>query len=458
MNFINQQLIYETIENIKIDDAKIFEVLAKAKQLKGLSIDEVALLTKIPDSLVGNLFETADYIKKQIYGNRVVLFSPLYISNYCSNDCIYCAFRTSNKKIKRSYLSIEGIKNEVLNLVNQGHKRLLLVSGEAYPDYGDEPFKYILDSIEAIYSVKTQKGEIRRLNVNIAPLTVDEFKKLKEAKIGTYQLFQETYHSLTYKKVHVKGKKSDYDFRITAMDRAMEAGIDDVGIGVLFGLYDWKFEILALMQHIKHLEKTFGVGPHTISVPRIEPATNTPFSNNPPYRVNDNDFLKIIAILRCAVPYTGIILSTRESPDIRRKALKLGVSQISAGSRTNPGGYSSDDYDSQFSLGDHRSLDEVIGDLIDMEFIPSFCTACYRLGRTGADFMDMAKPGLIKEYCSPNAMSTFMEYLIDFASKETGHKGKILIEHVLNNMDDKLCKKTKRLIEKVKEGKRDVYC
>lgn len=458
MNFINQQLIYETIENIKIDDAKIFEVLAKAKQLKGLSIDEVALLTKIPDSLVGNLFETADYIKKQIYGNRVVLFAPLYISNYCSNDCIYCAFRTSNKKIKRSYLSIEGIKNEVLNLVNQGHKRLLLVSGEAYPDYGDEPFKYILDSIEAIYSVKTQKGEIRRLNVNIAPLTVDEFKKLKEAKIGTYQLFQETYHSLTYKKVHVKGKKSDYDFRITAMDRAMEAGIDDVGIGVLFGLYDWKFEILALMQHIKHLEKTFGVGPHTISVPRIEPATNTPFSNNPPYRVNDNDFLKIIAILRCAVPYTGIILSTRESPDIRRKALKLGVSQISAGSRTNPGGYSSDDYDSQFSLGDHRSLDEVIGDLIDMEFIPSFCTACYRLGRTGADFMDMAKPGLIKEYCSPNAMSTFMEYLIDFASKETGHKGKILIEHVLNNMDDKLCKKTKRLIEKVKEGKRDVYC
>lgn len=458
MNIINEQLIYETIGNIKIDDAKIIEVLAKAKQLKGLNIDEVALLTKIPDSLVENLFETADYIKKQIYGNRVVLFAPLYISNYCSNDCIYCAFRTSNKKIKRSYLSIGDIKNEVLNLVNQGHKRLLLVSGEAYPDYGGKPFNYILDAIEAIYSVKTQKGEIRRLNVNIAPLAVEEFKELKKAKIGTYQLFQETYHSQTYKRVHLKGKKSDYDFRITAMDRAMEAGIDDVGIGVLFGLYDWKFEILALMQHIKHLEKTFGVGPHTISVPRIEPATNTPFSNNPPYRVNDNDFLKIIAILRCAIPYTGIILSTRENPEIRRKALKLGVSQISAGSRTNPGGYSSDDSDSQFSLGDHRSLDEVIGDLIDMGFIPSFCTACYRLGRTGADFMDMAKPGLIKEYCSPNAMSTFMEYLIDFASKETEQKGKILIEDMLNNMDEKLLNKTKRLIDKVKEGKRDVYC
>ncbi|MCX8122934.1 MAG: [FeFe] hydrogenase H-cluster radical SAM maturase HydG [Spirochaetes bacterium] len=457
--FIDERHIDKILKHANPEKYKINEILAKAKELKGLSLEDVAVLSVLPDEMTQDLYATADYIKKQIYGNRIVLFAPLYISNYCSNDCIYCAFRASNTKAKRSFLTMDEIQKEVETLIQQGHKRILLVSGESYPPYKENGLKYILNAIQCIYNSKKDKGEIRRVNVNIAPLTVEEFKELKTAQIGTYQLFQETYHHQTYSKVHPKGKKADYSWRLYAMDRAMQAGIDDVGIGVLFGLYDWRFELLALMQHIEHLEKTFGVGPHTISVPRIEPAVNTPFSQNPPYPVSDSDFLKIIALLRCAVPYTGIILSTRENPNIRRKALELGVSQISAGSKTNPGGYSlNDEVDAQFSIGDHRSLDEVIFDLINMGFIPSFCTACYRLGRTGIDFMDKAKPGLIKQYCTPNGIATFMEYLLDYAQEETRLKGMELIQSMLLQMEKTLSHKTQRLLKLIESGKRDVYC
>jgi 2-iminoacetate synthase len=359
--------------------------------------------------------------------------------------------------VKRRALSQEEIAREVKHLVEQGHKRILLVAGEAYPNEG---FSYILKSIGTVYATTSGRGEIRRVNANVAPLTVDEFRQLKDARIGTYQLFQETYHRETYGAVHLGGRKADYQWRIDAMDRAMTAGIDDVGIGVLFGLADWRFEILALMQHIAHLEERFGVGPHTISVPRLEPATGSDLAAHPPHAVSDIDFRKIVAILRLAVPYTGIIMSTRETAEIRRETFALGVSQISAGSRTNPGGYSEGEAfdESQFSLGDHRPLDEVIRDISELGFVPSFCTACYRLGRTGADFMELAKPGQIKEHCSPNAIATFQEYLEDYASPETRRIGEAVVEKELGAMEPGLRAMTERMVRRVREGQRDVYC
>ncbi|HER20181.1 MAG TPA: [FeFe] hydrogenase H-cluster radical SAM maturase HydG, partial [Chromatiales bacterium] len=337
-------------------------------------------------------------------------------------------------------------------------KRLLLVAGEAYPREG---FDYVLRCIETIYATRVGHGEIRRVNVNVAPLTVEQFARLKAAGIGTYQVFQETYHRATYEAVHVAGPKRDFDWRIGAMDRAMEAGIDDVGIGVLFGLFDWRFEILALMQHIRHLEQRFGVGPHTISVPRLEPAAGSDLASQPPHPVDDVAFRKIVAILRLAVPYTGIIMSTRETPKMRQETFALGVSQISAGSRTNPGGYAEGkdvENEAQFSLGDHRPLDEVIADVASMGYIPSFCTACYRLGRTGQDFMDLAKPGLIKEHCDPNALSTFLEYLMDYASPRTKAAGLTLIEHVIEGMQPEPRRRSEKMLEAVRSGRRDVFC
>ena len=333
--------------------------------MKGLNLDDVAALTGISDpELLGELFVTANQVKETIYGKRLVLFAPLYISNLCSNECLYCAFRATNKGIVRNALTQEQIGNEVEILIKKGHKRILLVAGEAYPKQG---FQYVLDSVRTIYSIKSKHGEIRRVNVNIAPLSEEEFKLLKAEGIGTYQLFQETYHRETYKKVHLGGKKRDYNWRIWALHRAMNAHIDDVGIGVLFGLFDYRYEILAMMQHIQELENTFGVGPHTISVPRLEPATGSNLAAHPPFPVSDIDFRKIVAILRLAVPYTGIIMSTRETAQMRRETFALGVSQISAGSRTNPGGYEheqdEDNPSGQFSLGDHRPLDEVIRDV-----------------------------------------------------------------------------------------------
>ena len=455
---INEKKIAEELENAPSETAKIREILQKARELKGLDIHDVAILSNIENpELTQELFDTAKYIKEEIYGRRLVLFAPLYISNLCANECSYCAFRAGNKGLTRRALTQEEIIKETEILISQGHKRVLLVAGEAYPKQG---FKYILDAIDTVYGCKDDKGgSIRRINVNIAPLNTEDFKLLKSKGIGTYQIFQETYNREVYHKVHISGKKADYDWRITAVDRAMEAGIDDCGIGILFGLADWKFEIIALMQHIKHLEDKFGVGPHTISVPRIEPASGSDIADTPPQPVNDLDFKKLIAILRVAVPYTGIIMSTRESPQFRGETLELGVSQISAGSRTNPGGYAEDGEDaSQFSLGDHRSLDEVIRDISQKGYIPSFCTGCYRLGRTGEDFMDLAKPGLIKQHCGPNAASSFKEYLEDYATAETKSTGDSAIKTFISDMDAETKEKTEKMLKHVSNGKRDVYC
>ncbi|HNX57372.1 MAG TPA: [FeFe] hydrogenase H-cluster radical SAM maturase HydG [Prolixibacteraceae bacterium] len=458
--FINESEIARILEeNKRPEPAKVRAVLDKAKEMKGLNIEDVAVLSNISDPMqLFELFEEANIIKEKIYGKRLVIFAPLYISNLCANECTYCAFRAKNKAVVRRSLSQDEIRRETEILVNQGHKRVLMVAGESYPKQG---FQYVLDSIATIYDAKVGNGEIRRVNVNIAPLDLPEFKLLKDAKIGTFQLFQETYHLKTYHNVHLAGKKADYDYRVTAFHRAMEAGIDDVGIGVLFGLFDFRFELLAMMQHIQELERVFGVGPHTISVPRIEPATGSDVALHPPHAVSDLDFRKIVAILRLAVPYTGIIMSTRETAHMRRDTFALGVSQISAGSRTNPGGYTDslhEDDGSQFCLGDHRPLDEVIRDVAEMGYIPSFCTGCYRLGRTGQDFMDRAKPGDIKNHCNPNAVSTFQEYLMDYASYETKLIGEGLIEDVINDMHGIARERAIMLLEKVKKGNHDMYC
>jgi 2-iminoacetate synthase len=458
-SFIDENRITEALANHGSPDAaRVREVLAKARELEGLDSSDVAVLMQIedPEGLEG-LFQAARYVKNEIYGNRLVLFAPLYISNHCHNECVYCAFRTGNTDLARRALSQVEIAAETRALISQGHKRLLLVAGESYPAEG---FDYVLKAIQTIYATRLSRGEIRRVNVNVAPLTVAQFKELHAAKIGTYQLFQETYHRETYARVHTGGLKKDYDWRVTVFDRAMQAGIDDVGVGVLFGLYRWKFEMLALMQHIRHLEDRFGVGPHTISVPRVEPASGSEFAFRPPHPVSDQDFKKIVAILRLAVPYTGIIMSTRESAETRRATFELGVSQISAGSRCNPGGYAELGDGSaagQFQLGDHRSLDEVVRDVASLGYTPSFCTACYRLGRTGADFMHLAKPGLIKHHCAPNALSSCMEYLLDYATQPTRNTGRQLITRELNTMEPSVRAISQRLVAAVQAEERDVY-
>ncbi len=456
---VDETVIGPILESaVRVDAGRIKAIIEKALLMKGLDLTEVAALSSISDpELLGELFAAARRVKDEIYGKRLVIFAPLYISNLCANECLYCAFRARNTGLKRRALSQAEIAEETRLIINQGHKRVLLVAGESYPREG---FSYVLKAIETVYGVKEGAGEIRRVNVNVAPLTLDEFKQLKATNIGTYQVFQETYHRATYKNVHVSGKKADYDWRVTAPDRAMQAGINDVGIGVLFGLCDWRFEILALMQHIRHLEAHFGVGPHTVSVPRLEPASGSDTACHPPKPVSDVDFRKIVAILRLAVPYTGIIMSTRENANLRRETFALGVSQISAGSRTNPGGYGDGEQEdeSQFSLGDHRSLDEVVRDVAELGYIPSFCTGCYRLGRTGADFMDLAKPGEIKYHCDPNALSTFQEYLLDYGSPATRTVGTKLIADTLAAMNPLQRSISTTLLDQVNTGKHDVFC
>ena len=466
MAFLDDKKISEKLEkSLDFSTQNVRDILAKSLNLQGIVDDEVLTLLQLEDEyLLDEVYETARLIKKNIYGNRLVLFAPLYVSNLCNNDCLYCAFRKGNKRLVRKALSQDEIREDVEILLAQGHKRVLLVAGESYPKEG---LQYIFKSIETIYSVKTENSNIRRINVNIAPLSITEFKELKKNKIGTYQLFQETYHEHTYKKLHKKGPKSNYKYRLETMDRCFEAGLDDVGIGILFGLYDWKYEILALLNHIRHLENKFGIGPHTISVPRLEPALDSNISAHPPYPVSNNDFKKIIAVLRIAIPYTGIILSTRETAEMRRKAFELGVSQISAGSRTNPGGYKHDDSynphtplgeQSQFSLGDTRHLMDVIKDIVKHEYIPSFCTACYRRGRVGKDFMDLAKPGLIKQNCLPNAIFTFTEYLCDFADETLKTDGFGLLNKMIEKDIKKDSEKTKvkSIIERIVQGERDI--
>lgn len=455
---LDEAAIRRTLDTARGHDAEqVRGILAKASLMKGLSSEDVAHLMDITEpELLDELFHTAKRVKEEIYGNRIVLFAPLYVSNLCNNECTYCAFRASNKGLVRRALSQEEIAEETRAMIRTGQKRIVLLTGEAYPQEG---LDYVIQAIKTVYATKEGKGEIRRINVEIAPLSVEDFKRLKEVEIGTYITFQETYHRPTYEQVHLGGKKRNFDWRAQCMDRAMEAGLNDVGIGVLFGLYDWKFEVLALMQHAGHLERRFGCGPHTISIPRIEPAEGSSISENPPHAVGDVDFKKIIAILRLAVPYTGIILSTRERPEIRRDCLELGVSQISAGSRTNPGGYGHEgEHDAQFSLGDHRSLDEVVRDLAEHGFMPSFCTGCYRLGRVGADFMDLAKPGEIKTHCQPNAVSTFVEFLEDYASPGTQAIGWKVIGETLESMPEYLRNHTEGMVKQVQAGQRDVFC
>lgn len=455
--FINHSQILHVLKNTKSPEVgEVEDILTHALEMKGISPRETERLLMVEDrEMIDEICRTANQIKEEIYGKRLVLFAPLYVSNLCKNDCLYCGFRITNTAISRRTLTLDEIRKETENLVSQGHKRVLLVSGEGL---GESALDYSIKAIETIYDVKIGNGEIRRININIAPLSVEGFRRLKAAKIGTYQLFQETYHYDTYQKMHRSGPKADYVNHLTAMDRAMEAGIDDVGVGVLFGLADYRFEIMALLQHVHHLEEKFGVGPHTISMPRIEPAEGSDLSLHPPHAVDDNDFRKIIAILRVSVPYTGMILSTRETGKMRREAFSLGISQVSAGSRTNPGGYSEDDSGAQFSLGDHRNLDEVIADIAGHGYVPSFCTGCYRLGRTGADFMDLAKPGLIQLYCLPNALTTFKEYLEDYATPKTRTAGEAVIAAQLANIpSDEVRKKTIHNLEEIESGKRDLY-
>ncbi|MBP7653351.1 [FeFe] hydrogenase H-cluster radical SAM maturase HydG [Candidatus Dependentiae bacterium] len=467
-DFINDSYI-ENIINCKIPNKKeIIDILEKAKEKKGLSPEETAKLCNIENpELLDNLFTTAKNIKAEIYGKRIVFFAPLYISNYCSNDCLYCAFRASNKEVARHSLSEDELITEIKLLQKQGHKRLILVFGEAP---GKTTPEYISDTVKKVYSIKTYNnenieiGSIRRVNINAAPMDIKGFKTVKDSGIGTFQIFQETYHKETYKKAHPQtSKKGDYLWRLTSLHRAQEAGIDDVGLGALFGLYDWRFEVVSLICHSQSLEKYFGVGPHTISFPRIEPAFNTPFSTNLKFRVSDDNFKKVIAILRLAVPYTGLILTCRETAEFRNEVIKLGISQIDAGSKIGIGGYSEAakrkkiENKEQFKLGDDRSLEEVINELLKEEFIPSFCTACYRLGRTGEHFMSHAKPGFIKQFCQPNALLTFYEYLKDYASEETIKKGEILINKLSKNIDEKIKKQVLSKIEDIKSGKRDLY-
>lgn len=455
--FIDHVKIFSFLANARPPDhGETADILAKARQLQGLDFAEAARLLLLENKEdLAELFATALFVKNEIYGKRLVLFAPLYVSNMCNNECLYCAFRKSNTQITRRTLSQDEIRRETELLVDQGHKRVLLVSGEGL---GQAALAYSLKAIETIYGVKRGNGEVRRININIAALPADAYRQLKEARVGTYQLFQETYHYDTFSKMHPKGPKADYLYHLTAMDRAMQGGINDVGVGVLFGLYDFRFEVLAMLLHIRHLEETFGVGCHTISLPRIEPATGSDISLHPPCVVADSDFRKIIAVLRLTVPYTGMILSTRENAGMRREAFSLGISQISAGSRTNPGGYSSRESGEQFSLGDHRNLEEVIQDIVRYGYIPSFCTGCYRLGRTGSDFMDLAKPGLIKQFCLPNALTSFKEYLLHYAGAETRFAGEELITRMLGEIPDEKTRETTRLnLEKIAAGSQDLY-
>lgn len=464
MNIIDEEQINKALEENKdASNEKVRNILKKALQLKGLDVTDAASLLNMDFrnmALMEELFNTAFKIKNAIYGNRLVLFAPLYVSNYCSNDCLYCGFRRSNKNMIRKILTEEEIKQEAELLEKQGHKRILMLMGEDFSKYSFDDF---LKAINVVYSVKTNPGgEIRRINVEIPPLSIEDFKRLKEAKIGTFTMFQETYHKETYQKMHPSGKKSDYYWRIEAMDRAQKAGIDDVGIGVLFGLYDYRFEVLALLMHAEHLDRTYGTGPHTISIPRIEPAQNAPAANNPPYPVSDDDFKKLVAVIRCSVPYTGMILSTRESPEMRKQVFHLGVSQVSAGSKTNPGGYAeakiNPDNEEQFALSDTRPTPIVINDMMMQGFIPSFCTGCYRIGRTGKDFMDLAKPGLIQNFCQPNALLTLQEYLEDYADEEAKQTGEKLIEREAEKIrNEKIKENFFNKLERIKNGERDLY-
>ncbi len=466
-DFIKHEEILETLEYAerhKNDTVLIDEILNKAKPKRegkklscvGLSHREASVLLACEDpEKNAEMIALAEEIKREFYGNRIVLFAPLYLSNYCINGCLYCPYHLKNKHIPRKKLSQEEIRAEVIALQDMGHKRLAIEAGE---DPVHNPIDYILESIETIYSIKHKNGAIRRVNVNIAATTVEEYKLLKDAGIGTYILFQETYHKDGYEHLHPTGPKKDYAWHTEAMDRAMQAGIDDVGLGVLFGLDKYRYEFAALLMHAEHLEAVYGVGPHTISVPRVKKAEDidpAAFDNS----LTDELFTKLIACIRIAVPYTGMIISTRESEAVREQALRMGISQISGGSRTSVGGYAEAErpHDTeQFDVSDQRTLDEVVDWLMKLEYIPSFCTACYRAGRTGDRFMELCKSGQISNCCHPNALLTLKEYLMDYASETTKKRGEELILKELANIPtDNVREKTREWIEKINSGERD---
>jgi 2-iminoacetate synthase len=458
--FIDRDKLYSLIEGNIPGTGEVNTILNKALKLKGLNLEEVATLLRVQDpSVIPKIMETARTVKEDIYGKRLVLFAPIYTGNACINNCTYCSFRSDNKLIKRKVLTMDEIAQETRTLLHEGHKRVLLICGESQRN----DTNYMVEAIRTTYGVKEHGGRdyIRRINVELAPMEVEDFSKLKAEKIGTYVCFQETYDPVLYKEFHPGNtKKGDYEYRLTVMDRAMEGGIDDVGIGALLGLIDYRFEVLAMMEHAAHLERAFGCGPHTVSVPRIEYAVGAPHSENIPSKVSDDDFKKLVAIIRIALPYTGIILSTRENDIMRTELIHYGVSQVSAGSRTNPGSYAHEEEQtgSQFTLGDHRTLDQMIFSLADEGFIPSFCTGCYRKGRVGNDFMDLAKPGLIKQYCMPNALFTFKEYLEDFASPDTKAKGMAIIQKLVKEVpNDNVREKISGSLVYIGEGQRDIY-
>ncbi len=457
---INEDVITRTLDEARApDDARLERLLAKARSLAGLTVGQAAelMLVEEPERLEA-LFATAREIKQRIYGNRIVLFAPLYISNECVGNCLYCSFRRDNADLDRRTLDPTEIVRETRWLVEHGYKRLLLVFG----DHPHNSVEHMIAAVEACYSVRVGEHEdgIRRVNVNAAPLSREGFEQLKPAGLGTFQAFQETYHRETYERMHPSGPKADYDWRLGVWDRCLPAGIDDVGLGVLYGLYDWRWDTLALLQHADHLMGRYRVGPHTISVPRLEPAFGSEFSTNSPWLVGDDDFKKIVAIIRMSVPYTGMILSTREQPAFRRELMELGFSQVSAGSKTSPGGYTEHNPDDapQFEVGDHRDLDEVMLNLCEQGYLPSFCTACYRSGRTGEHFMELAKPGDIQTFCLPNALISFREYLLDYASPETVVEGeRIIAQHLAQIDSDAIRRQTEEKLRRTEQGERDLY-
>ena len=458
--FIDDAEIQETLAWAaahKNDRALANEILEKGRKYKGLTHREAAMLLECDDpDIVEQIFHLSTEIKQKIYGNRIVLFAPLYLSNYCVNGCLYCPYHYKNKHIPRKQLSQEEIVREVTALQDMGHKRLALETGE---DPVNCPLEYVLDSIKTIYSIKHKNGAIRRVNVNIAATTVENYRRLKEAGIGTYILFQETYHKPTYGYLHPTGPKHNYAYHTEAMDRAMEGGIDDVGCGVLFGLNMYRYDFVGLLMHAEHLEAVFGVGPHTISVPRVCPADDIDVKDFP-NSIPDELFHRIVAVLRVAVPYTGIIISTRESPKSRAKVIELGVSQISGGSRTSVGGYAEpepeEEDSAQFEVSDHRTLDQVVNWLLSEGYIPSFCTACYREGRTGDRFMSLAKSGQIANCCQPNALMTLKEYLEDYASEDTRLKGEQVIRQEIPRIpNEKVRQIVLERLDKIHAGQRD---
>lgn len=460
--FIDPEELWEIINETKSDKESVRAVIAKSLEKQRLTLRETAILINATDpELIEEIKEGARELKKRVYGNRIVLFAPLYVGNKCTNNCKYCGFRSSNKEAIRKTLTDTELIHEVEALEDNGQKRLILVYGE-HPEYSAE---FIAHTVKTVYGVKKGPGEIRRVNINAAPLEIEGFRIVKESGIGTYQVFQETYHPEAYKNYHLGGQKRNFDYRLTSLDRAQEAGIDDVGIGALFGLYDWRYEVLGLVRHTNHLEACYHVGPHTISFPRIQNASKLDLGED--YTVSDQEFARLVAILRLAVPYTGMILTARENPALRHEVIQFGVSQIDGGTKLELGSYAgsvNEEQDlnkEQFQINDNRSLNEIIEELFENDYLPSFCTACYRRGRTGEHFMEFSVPGFIKRFCSPNAMLTLAEYLEDYAPADTKKRGWEVIEKNLEdlekNVEPKNMNELRIRLLRVQSGERDLY-